>query len=153
MSEQLPPYLSGGGTRRRLKQRPRREPSRLYTVPPGPRFRRRWLLVPLIGIAALVAIVVGSRGSGHGVASHSTGAPDSLAQKVAPPRSIGDAASGGGDASRFAVNLTGGDLVHLRFSRATRPRAGLLFDVRTGRVLWRLNPTRRLPIASLTKMM
>jgi serine-type D-Ala-D-Ala carboxypeptidase (penicillin-binding protein 5/6) len=41
--------------------------------------------------------------------------------------------------------------VHVRFTR--RPRAGLLFDVRTGRVLWRLNPTRRLPIASLTKMM
>jgi D-alanyl-D-alanine carboxypeptidase len=153
MSERLPPYLSGGGTRRRLKQRPRREPSRLYTVPSGPRFRRRWLLVPLIGIAALVAIVVGSRGSGHGAPSHNAGAADSLAQKVAPPRSIGDAASGGGDASRFAVNLTGADLVRLRFSRATRPRAGLLFDVRTGRVLWRLNPTRRLPIASLTKMM
>jgi D-alanyl-D-alanine carboxypeptidase len=33
------------------------------------------------------------------------------------------------------------------------PRAGLLFDVGTGRVLWQLHPRRRLPIASLTKMM
>jgi D-alanyl-D-alanine carboxypeptidase len=33
------------------------------------------------------------------------------------------------------------------------PRAGLLFDVETGEVLWQLNPRRRLPIASLTKMM
>jgi D-alanyl-D-alanine carboxypeptidase len=33
------------------------------------------------------------------------------------------------------------------------PRAGLLFDVDTGRVLWRHQPTRVLPIASLTKMM
>src|SRR5690349_24318200 len=33
------------------------------------------------------------------------------------------------------------------------PRAGLLFDLDTGRVLWRRNPTRVLPIASLTKMM
>jgi serine-type D-Ala-D-Ala carboxypeptidase (penicillin-binding protein 5/6) len=33
------------------------------------------------------------------------------------------------------------------------PRAGLLFDVGTGRVLWRRNATKRLPIASLTKMM
>ncbi len=33
------------------------------------------------------------------------------------------------------------------------PRAGLLFDLDTGEVLWRRNPTRRLPIASLTKMM
>ena len=33
------------------------------------------------------------------------------------------------------------------------PRAGLLFDLGTGRVLWRRNPSRVLPIASLTKMM
>jgi D-alanyl-D-alanine carboxypeptidase len=43
------------------------------------------------------------------------------------------------------------DAVKLRFKHP--PRAGLLFDVGTGRVLWRRNPTRRLPIASLTKMM
>jgi serine-type D-Ala-D-Ala carboxypeptidase (penicillin-binding protein 5/6) len=33
------------------------------------------------------------------------------------------------------------------------PSAGLLFDVRSGRVLWQLHPRRELPIASLTKMM
>jgi D-alanyl-D-alanine carboxypeptidase (penicillin-binding protein 5/6) len=33
------------------------------------------------------------------------------------------------------------------------PGAGLLFDLRSGRVLWQLNPRRELPIASLTKMM
>ena len=33
------------------------------------------------------------------------------------------------------------------------PRAGLLFDVDSGRVLWRHRPERVLPIASLTKMM
>jgi D-alanyl-D-alanine carboxypeptidase len=32
-------------------------------------------------------------------------------------------------------------------------RSGLLFDVSTGQVLWQKNPTRALPIASLTKMM
>jgi len=32
-------------------------------------------------------------------------------------------------------------------------RSGLLFDVRTGEVLWSHDPTRLLPIASLTKMM
>jgi D-alanyl-D-alanine carboxypeptidase len=32
-------------------------------------------------------------------------------------------------------------------------RSGLLFDVHTGRVLWERDPTRQLPIASLTKMM
>ena len=33
------------------------------------------------------------------------------------------------------------------------PRAGLLLDMRTGRVLWQRDPTRVLPIASLAKMM
>jgi D-alanyl-D-alanine carboxypeptidase len=38
-----------------------------------------------------------------------------------------------------------------QFKRA--PRSGLLFDLRTGRVLWQRNPARRQPIASLAKMM
>ena len=33
------------------------------------------------------------------------------------------------------------------------PRSGLLFDLDTGEVLWRRQPDRVLPIASLTKMM
>lgn len=33
------------------------------------------------------------------------------------------------------------------------PRSGLLVDAASGRVLWRLEPERRLPIASVTKMM
>lgn len=32
------------------------------------------------------------------------------------------------------------------------PRAGLLFDVDSGQILWELHPDRELPIASLTKM-
>ena len=43
------------------------------------------------------------------------------------------------------------DRIHPRLGRL--PRAGLLFDLDTGEVLWRRNPTRRLAIASLTKMM
>jgi serine-type D-Ala-D-Ala carboxypeptidase (penicillin-binding protein 5/6) len=63
------------------------------------------------------------------------------------------ALAGSGTApSPLAVRLAGGpDPVHLRFKHP--PRSGLLFDVDTGRVLWRRAPTRVLPIASLTKMM
>ncbi len=39
----------------------------------------------------------------------------------------------------------------MRFKRP--PRSGLLFNLDSGRVLWRHHPTRPLPIASLTKMM
>jgi D-alanyl-D-alanine carboxypeptidase (penicillin-binding protein 5/6) len=45
----------------------------------------------------------------------------------------------------------GADPIALRFKH--EPRAGLLFDLDTGQVLWRRLPTRILPIASLTKMM
>jgi D-alanyl-D-alanine carboxypeptidase (penicillin-binding protein 5/6) len=40
--------------------------------------------------------------------------------------------------------------VQVEFSR--RPRAGILFDVESGRILWQHDPGRELPIASLTKM-
>jgi D-alanyl-D-alanine carboxypeptidase (penicillin-binding protein 5/6) len=43
------------------------------------------------------------------------------------------------------------DIVHVTFKHP--PRAGLLFDLRNGQVLWARNPLRRLPIASLTKIM
>lgn len=42
--------------------------------------------------------------------------------------------------------------VHLRF-RKRPPRAALLWDIDSGRVLWSRNPNRVLPIASVTKMM
>ena len=43
------------------------------------------------------------------------------------------------------------DPVQIRFGRP--PRSGLLFDLDSGRVLWRKDPTRILPIASVTKIM
>jgi D-alanyl-D-alanine carboxypeptidase len=45
----------------------------------------------------------------------------------------------------------GPDAVRIRLDDP--PRAGLLFDLESGEVLWQLHPRRRLPIASLTKMM
>ena len=61
--------------------------------------------------------------------------------------------AGGGTApSPLAVTLDDPrDAVVVRFRRP--PRSGLLFDVDSGRVLWRQRPERVLPIASLTKMM
>jgi serine-type D-Ala-D-Ala carboxypeptidase (penicillin-binding protein 5/6) len=152
MSDDLPPLLSGGSKRRFRSRRPRRRRRRPRA---GPRFSRALLLVPLVGCAALGAIVLGSSTDEDGSDRAQEPPGESLAQKPKPPRSLAGRsprpAAGGGEPSRFTVNLTGADLVRLRFTH--RPRAGLLFDVRTGRVLWRLDPTRRLPIASLTKMM
>jgi D-alanyl-D-alanine carboxypeptidase len=49
------------------------------------------------------------------------------------------------------IALTGGPTVDLTFG--TPPRAGALFDVKTGKVLWSRHPLKPMPIASLTKMM
>ena len=57
----------------------------------------------------------------------------------------------GADAARRAARRSRATPSRVRFNNP--PRAGLLFDLDTGRVLWRRNPTRVLPIASLTKMM
>jgi len=76
---------------------------------------------------------------------------------AAPPAALLDTGTaplaGGGTApSPLAVRLDGPrDSVHVRFKHP--PRSGLLFDVDSGRVLWRAHPARVLPIASLTKMM
>jgi D-alanyl-D-alanine carboxypeptidase len=57
-------------------------------------------------------------------------------------------------ASPFVLERAGRNLpVRIDFAPANEPRAGILFDVDTGRVLWRHNAGKRLPIASLTKMM
>ena len=50
-----------------------------------------------------------------------------------------------------AVPLSGVDAFHIQLKRP--PRAGLVFDVDTGDVLWRHRPLLVLPMASLTKIM
>jgi D-alanyl-D-alanine carboxypeptidase (penicillin-binding protein 5/6) len=130
-----PPLLTGGARRRRHG-------------------RRRFTLVVLVAVAAALALVIASPfGSGNGKRRAVTSAARAGREAATPHRGSGPAealASGGGD-SRFALNLAAPDTVKVTFVR--KPRAGLMFDVRSGRVLWRLSPTRRLPIASLTKMM
>jgi D-alanyl-D-alanine carboxypeptidase (penicillin-binding protein 5/6) len=52
----------------------------------------------------------------------------------------------------LAVDLSNPrDVLRVPFGKP--PRAGLVFDLDTGEVLWRRNPTRVLPMASVTKMM
>ena len=105
------------------------------------------LLVVLAAAAAAVYLVAERRGG------------DETAREQPPQaRTAGgleesEPLAGGGTApSPLAVRLDqGGDPVRTRFKKM--PRSGLLFDIDTGRVLWRHQPTRVLPIASLTKMM
>jgi len=98
------------------------------------------LLAVLAPAAVAVGVWLALEGNGSG-ASHR---PPSAS---APPPASNPPPPG----SPAAVALEGVDAFDLTFHKP--PRAGLVFDVRTGDVLWRLNPVRRLPIASLTKIM
>ena len=54
--------------------------------------------------------------------------------------------------SPASVALEGDDAFDLRF-RPRPPRAGIVFDLATGDVLWRRRPLEPLPVASLSKVM
>src|SRR5215210_4893925 len=112
--------------------------------------RRRWPTV----LAVLALLGVG--GAAARILWHDAPrAPHRAVPPAAPALADGAPAplAGGGTApSPLSVRLDDPrDLVRLRFKHP--PRSGLLFDLDTGQVLWRRDPTRVLPIASLTKMM
>jgi D-alanyl-D-alanine carboxypeptidase len=91
-----------------------------------------------------------SRSAERGSASASRGADGGTAP--APDEAATPESGGGTAPAPLAVRLDDPrDSVSIRFKKP--PRAGLMFDLDTGRVLWRHRPTRVLPIASLTKMM
>jgi len=111
--------------------------------------RGRLLLGAAIVIAACAAAVVMADPIDRG--------GDRTTEKVAataglPSPVTGDAGTRAPVHNRFTVRATSApDAVRVHLKRP--PRAGILFDVRSGRVLWQLHPRRQLPIASLTKML
>ena len=115
--------------------------------------RRRWrrltafvLLAALVAVGALVGIPELREGGLLSASRKGQDRPAGESQPLTPAV---------GPARRFqsygATPAPAGQQVHIRFRKP--PRAALLFDVRTGRVLWEHHPTRQLRIASLTKMM
>jgi serine-type D-Ala-D-Ala carboxypeptidase (penicillin-binding protein 5/6) len=110
------------------------------------------LALLIVGAAIAVPLALA------GVSGGGSGGSPPVQSGAASPKPLLDRAAdaqralrneGGG--TRFGIDLSRPDVMQVGFGR--RPRAGLLFDVASGRVLWRLAPERRLPIASLTKMM
>jgi hypothetical protein len=106
---------------------------------------RRWAALLAAGALA------GCGGGGENPAGGPPAPEAPRAQRAAttpppPPLSAGTAVA------PLAVDLAASrDPVTLGFKRP--PAAGLLFDLDTGRVLWRREPRRVRPMASLTKMM
>jgi serine-type D-Ala-D-Ala carboxypeptidase (penicillin-binding protein 5/6) len=105
--------------------------------------RRLLLTIALLALAGC---------GGHTAGGASSHPP--TARTVPEPLQVANGPADAADPGNrpLQLALTGAtDPVQVSFKHA--PRGGLLFDLDTGAVLWRRNPNRVLPIASLTKMM
>jgi serine-type D-Ala-D-Ala carboxypeptidase (penicillin-binding protein 5/6) len=120
------------------------------------------------GAVAVVAIAIWPESAGNGdTQSGSSGRALSAARGAGANGIPGDAGSRGtegdglapylarlrrpGDTGFALQPVTGPLPVHYRFKHP--PAAGILFDVRSGEVLWQRKPDLERPMASLTKMM
>ncbi|WP_187369246.1 D-alanyl-D-alanine carboxypeptidase family protein [Baekduia soli] len=103
-------------------------------------------------LCALLALAAGAAGCGTASTRPAGGAGSAPAGPRPPLQTANGPLAPAAATSPLTLQLGGvPDAVQIRFGRP--PRSGLLFDLDTGRVLWRKDPTRVLPIASLTKMM
>jgi D-alanyl-D-alanine carboxypeptidase (penicillin-binding protein 5/6) len=112
------------------------------------------LALALIAAAAVALALSSSHGPTHRGSATVAGRHPAVARAdiVAPPT----LSATGLPLAKAPLTLAGigqpaRDAVHLAFHHP--PRAGLLFNVATGQVLWQRNPYARMAIASVTKMM
>jgi serine-type D-Ala-D-Ala carboxypeptidase (penicillin-binding protein 5/6) len=139
------PFMTPSHRRRRREAASRR------------RRRRRALLagaLALVIAAVVVVMALAGPGATHGsTSSRSHRPPKARVATTTYPRPVRSVIGLPLGAPPLALGLVEPtrDPVHIAFSKP--PRAGLLFNLDSGRVLWQRDPTTRLRIASLTKMM
>jgi D-alanyl-D-alanine carboxypeptidase (penicillin-binding protein 5/6) len=105
--------------------------------------RRAAVLIALVALAGCGGGGVGTQAT-HGGRTQVAAAPLQVSNGPAQAADPGD--------RPLPLALAGAaDRVQVAFKHP--PRSGLLFDLDTGEVLWRRQPDRVLPIASLTKLM
>jgi D-alanyl-D-alanine carboxypeptidase len=112
-------------------------------------------LILLILAASAAAILLTRTHARHGGARASTATARERASPAPAPAQPALSPTGLplGTPSFTLTGIGGGTRDPVRIAFHTPPRAGLLFDLADGRVLWQRDPLARLRIASLTKMM
>jgi D-alanyl-D-alanine carboxypeptidase len=129
--------------------------SRLRREEAARRRRQRQIgaLVALVAICAGAAIVIALRGgsSHHRAAASRTATRGSSSPAKAAAVSPDGLALGKPALALHGIQDPAADPIQVSFHNP--PRAGILFNLETGQVLWQRNAYRRLRIASLTKMM
>jgi serine-type D-Ala-D-Ala carboxypeptidase (penicillin-binding protein 5/6) len=140
------PFMTPSHRRRRREAASRR------------RRRRRAIFagaLVLVLAAAVVVMALAKPGATHGSPSASAHlrpkTRSATATYVRPARSPIGLPLGKPPLALEGIGNPLEDSVHIAFHEP--PRAGLLFNLDTGQVLWQSNPYKRLRIASLTKMM
>jgi D-alanyl-D-alanine carboxypeptidase len=137
------PFLTPGSSRSRHAARRRARKRAIATST---------LTFALAAVAALALATGSFTAHGHSSRSGGLGAATMPHRTLTLPR--GDRSRMGLPLGAPPLRLTLADVrdsVQAPFHHP--PRAGLLFNLDTGRVLWAREPTRALPIASLVKMM
>src|SRR5688572_26480446 len=108
----------------------------------------------IVFVAVWALILWPDRESGSDEPPAARAVPDAPASDPQPSLPANQGPAAGNLAAEPALEPApeAGGTVEVDFKKRP-PKAGLLFDVDSGEVLWALNPEQRLPIASLTKMM
>jgi serine-type D-Ala-D-Ala carboxypeptidase (penicillin-binding protein 5/6) len=134
------PFLTPEGSRERRRQAAARQR------------RNRLIGLGLLAVAIAVAIIA-AVGLGGGSSHHKGTAKDTTrpVAPAAPARSPDGLLLASPALTLAGITTPASDPIQLRFHHP--PRAGLLFNLSTGQVLWQRNAYQRVPIASLTKMM
>jgi D-alanyl-D-alanine carboxypeptidase len=129
--------------------------SRMRRERAAERRRRRRLIALAVLVVAILAVVVGmALGNGSAGHGHSSAHKPASAKKYSvpvPTRSPSGLILGSPALKLAGISTPASDPIQLRFLHP--PRAGVLFNLRTGQVLWQRNAYLHLRIASLTKMM
>jgi D-alanyl-D-alanine carboxypeptidase (penicillin-binding protein 5/6) len=141
------PFMTPDQSRRRRENARQRRRRRRRTIGLGA------LALAVLAAAVLVVALSKSGGGGSGAASASASKrarPHTVTVPV-PTRSAIGLPLGKPPLALKGLGLPRQDAVRIAFHHP--PRAGLLFNLSTGQVLWQRNPNERLRVASLTKMM